>query len=93
MLLLSKHCLYISEGMLSRHICATVLQLIVDLFKPFHRTKEDIISIQLKYVVKSTLDFVEVLPNISYTLSVSVVTQSITAGCVDNGGRVLRSEC
>jgi len=51
--------------MLCRHICATVLQLIEDLFKPFLRTKEDIISFQLRYVVKNIFDFVEVLPNIA----------------------------
>jgi len=51
--------------MLCRHICATVLQLIEDLFKPFLRTKEDIISFQLRYVVKNIFDFVDVLPNIA----------------------------
>jgi hypothetical protein len=37
-------------------------------FKLFHRTKEDIISFQLSYVVKNILGFVEVLPDISYAM-------------------------
>jgi hypothetical protein len=40
----------------------------MDLLEPFHRMKEDIISFELMYVVKNILDFVEVLPNISYAM-------------------------